>query len=73
MAGATNFLEAKILDSLFRTLAAYKPAGIYLGLFTANPTDAGGGTEVSGGNRVGWRDVDWDSHGLGYLRRFDHR
>ncbi len=65
MAGATNFLEAKILDSLFRTLAAYKPAGIYLGLFTANPTDAGGGTEVSGGNyarqQVSQADASWNA------------
>lgn len=50
MAGATIFLQQQILNSLFRSAAAYKPAAIYIGLFTANPTDSGGGTEVSGGN-----------------------
>lgn len=29
---------------------AYQPSAVYVGLFTANPTDAGGGTEVSTGN-----------------------
>jgi len=65
MAGATAFLEAKILDSLFRTLAAYKPAAIYVGLFTAAPSDAGGGTEVSTGNyarqQVSQLDANWNA------------
>lgn len=63
MAGATNFLEAQLLNSLFRVAAAYKPAGIFIGLFTANPTDAGGGTEASGGNyarqQVSQVDASW--------------
>lgn len=29
---------------------AYQPSNVYVALFTANPTDAGGGTEVSTGN-----------------------
>lgn len=63
MAGKTNYLEAMILNCLFRTQAAYKPAAIYIGLFTANPTDAGGGTEVTGGNyarqQVAQLDANW--------------
>jgi hypothetical protein len=65
MAGATNFLEGQLLNSLFRTAAAYKPAAIYIGLFTANPTDAGGGTEVSTGNyarvAVTQADAQWNA------------
>jgi hypothetical protein len=34
---------------MFRNQAFTPPATIYVGLFTAAPTDAGGGTEVSGG------------------------
>lgn len=29
---------------------SWQPSAVYVGLFTANPTDAGGGTEVSGGD-----------------------
>lgn len=49
MAGSmTDFLENKILEhSLGKT--AYAMPGCYVALFTANPTDAGGGTEVTGG------------------------
>lgn len=65
MAGATNFLEAQLLNSLFRTASAYKPAAIYIALFTANPTDAGGGTEVTGGNyarqQVTQADAQWNA------------
>lgn len=65
MAGKTNYLEAMILNVLFRTQAAYKPAAIEVGLFTAAPTDAGGGTEVSGGNyarvAVTQADANWDA------------
>lgn len=58
MAHMTNFMENKLVDWLFRGQAlgvtgASAAAGtgltnIYFALFTANPTDAGGGTEVSG-------------------------
>lgn len=65
MAGKTNFLEAKWLDSTFRTLAAYKPAAIYIGLFTAAPSDSGGGTEATGGNyarvQVSQADAQWNA------------
>lgn len=45
--GASDFLENKLINSLFRTLAAYKPSNLYVALFTAVPSDSGGGTEVS--------------------------
>lgn len=60
MAAMTNFLENKIVDWLFRAqaigitgasaAAGSGPTTLWVGLFTAAPTDAGGGTEVTGGN-----------------------
>lgn len=62
MAGFTNYLEAMILNVLFRTQAAYKPAAIYIGLFTVLPTDAGGGTEWSNGRQaVTQADAQWNA------------
>lgn len=57
MSALTDFYENKLIDFLFRgqaltgiggTTAAIGtgPATLYVGLFTANPTDVGGGTEV---------------------------
>jgi len=50
MAHASNYLENKLVDHIFRTTAFTKPAALWVGLFTAAPTDAGGGTEVAGGS-----------------------
>lgn len=59
MAALSDFLENKLIDWLFRGQAigitgasagaGSGPTSLYVGLFTANPTDTGGGTEVSGG------------------------
>jgi hypothetical protein len=50
MAGSmSDYLEAKVLDHTLGTTAYTKPASVYCALFTTAPTDAGGGTEVSGG------------------------
>ncbi len=48
-AQASDFLENLVVDHLFRTRTWAKPTAIYVALFTAAPSDAGGGTEVSGG------------------------
>lgn len=48
MAGKTDYLENRILDHFFNAIASTAPATTYLALFTAAPTDAGGGTEVTG-------------------------
>jgi hypothetical protein len=65
MAGLSDFGSDKVLDSWFRTLAAYKPAAIYIGLFTVVPSDSGGGTEVSTGNyarqQVTQADAQWNA------------
>lgn len=49
MSSFSDFLENELLDHAFRN-SAYTPAAtIYMALYTAAPTDAGGGTEVTGG------------------------
>lgn len=55
MAGKSDYLENKILDHILGNTAYSAPANIYFALMTAPPTDAGGGTEVTGGSyaRVG--------------------
>lgn len=65
MAGKSNYLEAMFLNVVLRTQAAYKPAAVYVGLYTAAPSDAGGGTEVSGNSyarvQVTQADASWDA------------
>ena len=48
MSSKTDYLENKILDHVLRNTAYTSPTTVYVGLFTAAPSDAGGGTEVSG-------------------------
>jgi hypothetical protein len=50
MAELSNFLENKLLDHVLRNTSYTSPTTVYVGLFTADPTDAGTGTEVSGGS-----------------------
>lgn len=50
MSNMTDFLENKLVDHLFRARSYTAPTQLWVGLFTAAPSDAGGGTEVSGGN-----------------------
>lgn len=45
----TNYLEDAVLDHVFGGNAYTAPSTLYVGLFTAAPSDTGGGTEVSGG------------------------
>lgn len=45
----SNYLENKLIDHIFRAATFAKPSTLYFALFTAAPSDAGGGTEVSGG------------------------
>lgn len=61
MAGSfSNFLENEILDHLF-TAGAYSRPDTYVALYTAAPTDAGGGTEVSGGSYARVQVTAWDT------------
>lgn len=50
MGSKSDFAENTVLN-LFLGAGAYTPpATLYAALFTVSPTDAGGGTEVSGGS-----------------------
>jgi hypothetical protein len=50
MAGSkSDYLENKLLDLVLGAVAYAAPANIFVALFTAAPSDAGGGTECSGG------------------------
>jgi hypothetical protein len=46
----SDFLENRIIDQLFRGQAAPTTTTLHVGLLTTAPSDAGGGTEVSGGS-----------------------
>lgn len=48
----TNTFETSTLQWLFTTDAVTRPTTWYVALFTAAPSDTGGGTEVSGGAYV---------------------
>ena len=48
MAGLSDYAEEAILDDIFNISPWTKPTNMYVALFTAAPSDAGGGTEVSG-------------------------
>ena len=50
MAGKSDYLENKLLDHTLKNTAYTSPTTVYVGLFTAAPSDSGGGTEVSGNN-----------------------
>lgn len=60
MAAMSDFLENKILDFLFRgqalgltgasAAAGTGPTALFVGLYTTNPSDVGGGVEVAGGS-----------------------
>jgi hypothetical protein len=43
-------LQQELLDHFLKTGAYTQPTNIYVALFTAAPSDTGGGTEVSGGS-----------------------
>ena len=48
MSEASDYVENQILDCYLNQSNITAPTNIYLGLFTSAPSDAGGGTEVSG-------------------------
>jgi len=51
MAGSkSDFLELEVLDHVLGNLAYTAPANVYVALYTADPSDAGGGTECTDGS-----------------------
>ena len=75
MAGnMSNYLEAQLLNLIFRTQVAWKPSAIYIGLWTTTLDDASTGAtagEVSGGSyarqQVTQLDANWNAPGVGGL------
>ena len=49
MSAFSDFLENKVLDHLLGATAYTAPGTVHFALYTAAPSDSGGGTEVSGG------------------------
>jgi len=52
MAEISNYLENALINGTLRATTFTAPATVYVSLHTADPTDAGTGTEVSGGSYV---------------------
>lgn len=50
MSAMSDYLEGQIRAHIFRTASFTKPTALYVALFTAAPSDSGGGTEVTGGS-----------------------
>jgi hypothetical protein len=50
MSQMSDYLEVELRKHIFRTGSFTKPSALYVALFTAAPSDSGGGTEVSGGS-----------------------
>lgn len=49
MAGFKQTWENNVLNAVFRNISFTLPATVYVGLYTAAPSDTAEGTEVSGG------------------------
>ncbi len=65
MSAMSDYLEGQIIDHLLRTNTFGKPPGIYVALYTTDPTSADSGTEVSGGSyarvQVTQADAEWNA------------
>ena len=46
----SNYLENALINATLRNTTYTSPSTVYVALFTSDPTDAGSGTEVSGGS-----------------------
>lgn len=66
MGSFSDYLENKVLDHVTGKTAFTKPTS-HVALFTAAPSDAGGGTEVSGGSyaRITTAGADWNAAASG--------
>ena len=49
MSELSNYLENALINATLRATTYTSPATVYVALFTTDPTDAGSGTEVTGG------------------------
>ena len=46
----SNYLENALINATLRNTSYTSPTTVYVSLWTSDPTDAGSGTEVSGGS-----------------------
>lgn len=60
MAALSDHAENLLLNFLMTSGTATRPTAWYVGLFTAAPSDSGGGTELSG-NGYSRQAVSWDT------------
>ena len=65
----TVYLENKLVDHVTKKATYTAPTNLFVGLYTVTPSDAGGGTEVSGGAyaRVSTATADWNTASGGTL------
>ena len=52
MTAMSNYLENALINATLRNTSYTSPSTVYVALFTSDPTDAGSGTECSGGAYV---------------------
>jgi hypothetical protein len=52
MAEISNYLEDALINGTLRGTTFTAPSAVYVSLHTADPTDDGSGTEVSGGSYI---------------------
>lgn len=50
MGSKADYLENELLDHVLSAATWTAPVTVYIALYTVTPTDAGGGTEVTGGS-----------------------
>lgn len=50
MSNMSDYLEGQLRAHIFRTATFSKPTQLNVALYTAAPSDSGGGTEVTGGS-----------------------
>lgn len=60
MSDFSNYLEDAVLNHVFGGDAYTSPSSVYLALYTTAPTDAGGGTQVSG-NGYARQEITFDA------------
>jgi len=63
MAGLSTYAQQKVLEHIVGKTSFTMPANVWVALYTAAPSDAGGGTEVTGGSyaRKQTTGTDWGS------------
>jgi hypothetical protein len=57
----SDYLENELLDHAFKTGTYTVPTNLFIALYTAAPSDTGGGTEVTGGSYVRTINNTWDA------------